>query len=97
GSLYEHWFRIPSPTGKIQTLFRMLQTHLETLRTDSPIGAVRLTATPCNPVTHQFGLFETALRDPNRFAETLARVTALCGPDRAGSPVIEPTHRADAF
>ncbi len=97
GAIYERQFRIPSPTGEIKTLFRALQTHLETVRTDAPIVGLRLEAKPSLPQTHQFGLFETTLKDPNQFAETLARLTALCGSDRVGTPVPEATHRPDAF
>ncbi|HEU5124351.1 MAG TPA: DNA polymerase Y family protein [Verrucomicrobiae bacterium] len=97
GAAYEHRFRIPSATGNVETLFRMVQTHLETLRTDSPIVALRIEVKPCPPQTHQFGLFETTLKDPNQFAETLARLTALCGSDRVGTPVLESTHRPDMF
>ncbi|HEX5222338.1 MAG TPA: DNA polymerase Y family protein [Verrucomicrobiae bacterium] len=97
GAKYQHTFKVPSPTGNITTLFRMLHTHLETLRTDSTIISVRLAANPCLPEKHQFGLFEATLRDPNQFAETLARLTALCGPDRVGTPLLEATHRPDSF
>lgn len=97
GAVYEHQFRIPAPTGNIDTLFRTLQTHLDSLRTDAPIVALRLEAKPCKPQTHQFGLFETTLKDPNQFAETLARLTALCGAERVGTPVPEPSHKPDAF
>jgi protein ImuB len=97
GGAHERSLKIPSPTGHVDTLFRMLHTHLETVRTDSPIVSVRLAAQPARAETHQFGLFETTLRDPNRFAETLARLTALCGPDRVGAPRREPSHRPDAF
>jgi protein ImuB len=94
---YRHVFQIPSPTGNVETLFRMLQTHLDTLRTDAPIVRLHLEAKPAKPELHQFGLFETTLRNPNQFAETLARLNGLCGTDRVGTPVLEKTHRPDAF
>lgn len=94
---HERIFEIPSPTGSADILFRMLHTHLENFRADSPIVALRLSALPCEPASQQFSLFETALRDPNRFAETLARLAALVGHDRIGSPVNDDTHRPDAF
>ncbi|HEY1489391.1 MAG TPA: DNA polymerase Y family protein, partial [Verrucomicrobiae bacterium] len=97
GAKYERVFKIPAPTGNLDVLFRMLQTHLETVRTDSPITSLRLTAKPTKPEARQFGLFESTLRDPNQFAETIARLTALCGSDHVGIPQSEPTHRPDAF
>jgi protein ImuB len=97
GASHDKLFRIPSPTGNIDILFRMLQTHLETVQTDSPIISLRLTAKPAKPEAQQFGLFESTLRDPNQFAETMARLTALCGSDQVGTPQAEATHRPDAF
>ncbi|MFN7139075.1 MAG: Y-family DNA polymerase [Limisphaerales bacterium] len=97
GDGYESLFRIPSPTDDVRVLFNMLQTHLENVRTDSPIVSVTLSARPSRSDHFQFGLFEASLRDPNQFAETLARLTALCGGNNVGTPVIENTHRPDAF
>jgi protein ImuB len=94
---YEHRFQIPQPTGSVETLFRMLQTHLENFTSESPITAVSLEAQPAKPAEQQFGLFETALRDPAQLSETLARLTGLLGADRIGTPVLEDTHRPDAF
>jgi protein ImuB len=90
-------FKIPQPTNDIDLLFRMLQTHLENFKSEHPIVAVALSAEPSRPASQQFGLFETALRNPHQLYETLARLTALVGNDRVGTPVIEETHRPDAF
>ncbi len=97
GAQYEHTFKIPSATGNVETLFRMLQTHLEMVRTDSPIVSLQLAAQPARPDLHQFGLFENTLRNPNQFAETLARLAALAGMENIGTPVLEATHKPDAF
>src|SRR5881394_2786816 len=94
---YERVFKIPQPTNNVDLLFRMLQTHLENFRSKHPIVAVALSAEPIKPAGEQFGLFETTLRNPHQLSETLARLTALLGNDRIGTPVLEETHRPDAF
>src|SRR2546430_16251783 len=94
---YERVFKIPQPTNDVDLLFRMLHTHLENFKSEHPIVAVALTAAPNKPASQQFGLFETTLRNPNQLSETLARLTALLGADRVGTPVLEETHRPDAF
>lgn len=95
--IYERVFKIPQPTNDVDLLFRMLQTHLENFRSEHPIVAVALSAEPIKPTGEQFGLFETTLRNPHQLSETLARLTALLGSDRIGTPVLEETHRPDAF
>jgi protein ImuB len=96
-SAYQHQFKIPEPTNNSEVLFRMLHTHLENFQSDFPIIAVALKAGAAKPSHQQFNLFETALRDPARLSETLARLTGLLGADRVGTPVLEETHRPDAF
>jgi protein ImuB len=96
-SNYSHRFKIPEPTNNVDTLFRMLHTHLENFTSKSPIVAVALKAETTKPSFEQFHLFETALRDPARLTETLARLTGLLGEGRVGTPVLEETHRPDAF
>src|SRR6266516_3428127 len=94
---YERVFKIPQPTNDVDLLFRMLQTHLENFRSKHPIVAVALSAEPIKPAREQFGLFETILRNPQQLSETLAHLIALLGADRVGTPVLEETHRPDAF
>lgn len=94
---YEREFEIPEPTNDVAVLFRMLHTHLENFKSESPIIAVSLIAQATKPSHQQFGLFETALRDPSQLSETLARLTGLLGAERVGTPVLEEAHRPDAF
>lgn len=94
---YERCFQIPQPTNQVDLLFRMLHAHLENFQSKHPLVAVSLEAQPARAAQQQFGLFETALRDPNQLHETLARLTGLLGWERVGTPVFAETHRPDVF
>src|SRR2546423_2192274 len=96
-SCYAHRFQIPDPSNSIEILFRLFQTHLENFRTEHPLIAVALAVTATKPTRQQFNLFETPLRDPSRLHETLTRLTGLLGAERVGRPVLEDSHRPDAF
>jgi protein ImuB len=89
-------FRLPEPTADVEILFRTLHTHLESLQTAASITALDLRLVPTRPLVRQHGLFDTGLRDPHGFAETLARVAALVNSDRVGTPQREDTHRPDS-
>jgi protein ImuB len=90
-------FRLPEPGANVEGWLRVLGSHLETVRTDSRIAGVRLVAAPARPPERQEGLFDAGLRDPAAFWENLARVAAIVGDDRVGTPVPLDTHRPDAF
>lgn len=90
-------FRIPEPTHDADLLLSLLHTHLENFTTKSPINSLSIEAQPARPGRHQFDLFVSGLRDPNRFAETLARLEALLGENRIGTPEPIATHRPDTF
>ena len=94
---YRREFRLPEPDGDVDRWLRVLHAHLETVRTPARVAGVRLVAAPVRPPEKQDGLFDTGLRDPVLFWENLARLGALVGDDRVGTPVMADTHRPDAF
>lgn len=90
-------FVIPVPTSDVEGLFRVLHTHLESLRLrQCPVG-VQLKLLASDPARDQLRLFDRALRDPNQFGETLARLKALLGNEHVGVPVCRDTHEPDQF
>ena len=94
---HERNFRVPDPSREVDLLFRILHTYLENFTAETPMVLLALEAMPSRALAHQFELFESSLRDPNRFSETLARLEALLGEDRVGTPEPLATHRPDAF
>jgi protein ImuB len=97
GPPYARELPIPAPSCEESVLLRILQTHLDSLRLDSPICAVQLHLIPTRPTSQQLALFENPLRDPNRFGETLARLQALVGPEGCGVPAPPHSHHPEAF
>lgn len=97
GVPYERVFTVPSPTGDVEVLFRILHTHLESLRLEQQPKGVRLLISPVIADSQQFQIFESPLRDPNRFGETLGRLAAIVGAENVGVVQMEDTHRPDSF
>ncbi len=97
GSSSEQLVRIPDASRDLEQLFGLLHTRLGDKKFSRPIESYEFSATPARPGEQPFHLFETTLRDPNRFAETLAQVEALVGSENVGSPEPLDTHRPDAF
>ena len=97
GDPYERIFTIPSPTLDIEVLQRILFTHLESLQLARRPTAVTLNITPTRAKHAQFDLFQSALKDPNRFAETLGRLEAIVGVAHVGVPSPGNSHHPDDF
>jgi protein ImuB len=95
GRAHDRTLEIPSPTREVEALFRIAHNYLENVRTDSPLKGVRLRVEPAASEARQFQLFETAVRNPNRFYETIGRLGALLGAENVGRPVVESSHKPD--
>lgn len=97
GNMHTRTLRLPEPSCEIERLFRSLHAHLEGFKAKAPIRALALEARPVRATRQQQKLFESSLRDPHRFAETLGRLEAMLGHGRVGTPAIALSHRPDAF
>lgn len=97
GASHQHELRVAEPSGDMELLFRLLHTHLESFTAAAPITFVALELMPTRAVGNQAHLFERTLRDPNRFAETMAQLEALVGAERVGRARLLPSRRTDAF
>ncbi len=97
GSSHQTTLRIAEPTRDVAVLLRVLETHLEGVKSSAPIIFAELEVIATEPVAAQDLLFERGLRDPNKFSETLSALEALLGRGRVGRGELLPTHRPDAF
>jgi protein ImuB len=96
-AVYERLFSIPSPAADPEVLFRILFTHLESLRLENRPVAITLRLEPVLPGRDQFQLFETVLKDPNKLGETLGRLSALVGAENTGVCVRLNDHHPDTW
>ena len=97
GRFHEGAVRPALPTRDRKFLLKLLQ--LEFAKNPPPAGVTALTlgaeARPSSKI--QLGLFAPSVPEPSRLDVTLARLKALVGQDRVGSPVLEDSHRPDSF
>ncbi len=97
GTDYQRRFRIADPSGDAAKLLDIVHTHLNGLAAKAPITGLHVRAIPARRGRHQFDLFSSSIRDPNKLSETLTRLEAILGPERIGEPLPLPAHRPDAF
>jgi protein ImuB len=94
---HERSIELPSPTRDVKTLLTLLRLDLEAHSPEAPVRGFQLTAHPDAPRLAQLSLLGAASLSPDRLAETLARLFALLGPGRVGSPRSSNGHRPERF
>jgi len=80
-----------------QALLKQIRLCLEAKPLGAPVRAIQVTLEPAEPRVVQGGLFQPAAPEPEKLQVLLARLGALAGADRVGSPVLVNSHRPDAF
>ncbi len=89
--------RFPVPLRDSKTLLKLLQLELHDHPPAAPVIAIRLQAEPVKPRIEQHGLFVPLSPEPRQMEITLARLTAVVGEGRVGTPELLDAHRPDAF
>lgn len=83
---------LPAPTRDLRTLLTLLRLDVEAAPPGAPIAGFTLIATPDQPRRAQLSLFGPLEISPDRLATTIARLAALVGEDRVGSPRVVDAH-----
>jgi protein ImuB len=94
---YERSVRLPAPTCEVKTLLTIIRLDLESKPPGAPVTGFALTAHPDAARQAQLSLFGPTTLSPDKLATTLARLFALLGKDRVGSPRTIDGHRPERF
>jgi protein ImuB len=93
----ERSIRLPAPTCEAKTLLRLVQLDLEARAPGAAVRGFAFSAMPDRPRAVQGSLFGPPALAPDKLATTLARLFALLGADRVGSPRATSGHRPERF
>jgi len=88
---------LPAPTCDVKTLLTLVRLELEARPPGAPVAGFTFVAHPDRPREAQLSIYGPAALSPDRLATTLARLFALLGPDRVGSPRPTDGHRPERF
>lgn len=97
GAAHQRSIRPALPTSDRKFLLKLLQLEMGMHPPPAAVAALTLTAEAGAPSTVQLGLFAPQTPEPSRLDVTLARLKALAGEGRVGSPVLEDSHREGSF
>ena len=95
--LHELAIELPAPTREARTLLSLIRLHLEAEPPRAPIMSMQLLAHPDVPRQAQLSLLGPAALSPDRLAAVTARLLALLGPNRVGSPRTRNGHLPERF
>jgi protein ImuB len=96
-SLHRITLQLHVPVQDSKTLLKLLQLELQAHPPKAPVKKVLLTIEAAPPRKIQRDLFMPPGPEPQRMEITLARIKAITGETRVGSPVLQNTHRPDTF
>lgn len=97
GATHRLALRPALPTIDRKFLLKLLQLEIAAHPPKAAVLALTMTAEAGQSAKVQLGLFAPQTPEPSRLDVTIARLKAIAGEDRVGSPVLEDTHRSGSF
>ncbi len=97
GDLHVRRLEFPAPLREVRTLRTLALIDMESHPPGGPIERVTVTIEPTPGRVLQHTLFSRSEPTPDEISTLLARLTALLGADRIGSPVAVDSYRPGAF
>jgi protein ImuB len=97
GRAYQRTIRPALATIDRKFLLKLLQLEIAAHPPQSAVLSLTLNAQAGQSSKVQLGLFAPQTPEPSCLDVTIARLKAIAGEDRVGSPVLEDTHRPGSF
>jgi protein ImuB len=97
GSSHTFKIRPALPSIDRKFLLKLLQLEIAAKPPSVAVLSLALSAEVGQSSKVQLGLFAPQTPEPSRLDVTIARLKAIAGEDRVGSPVLEDTHHAGIF
>jgi protein ImuB len=88
---------VAAPTRDVPTLLALCRSLLERRPPGAPVRGLRVRAEAAGGRIEQLRLFGLPTVSPDRLATVVAKVAAIVGDDRLGSPAPEDSHVHEAF
>ncbi len=96
-SVHQRILQLPAPMRDAKVLRTLLLLHLESGPLPAAVDVVTIELDPAPARITQFSLLQRALPSPETLSTLTARLSALVGEARIGSPALRDSHRPDAF
>jgi protein ImuB len=97
GKTHRCTIRPALPSVDRKFLLKLLQLEFAAHPPQHGVITLTLSAEAGQSSKVQLGLFSPQTPEPSRLDVTIARLKAIVGEDRVGSPMLEDTHRAESF
>jgi protein ImuB len=97
GKRLEARTKMVAPTREVAAVLALVRLQLEARPPGAPVEGITAIVTPGKVRLSQGSLFGPSLPAPGKLARTLARLTALVGPERVGAALVPDTHRPGAW